>query len=226
MNLPWKRKAQHPNTHPKMMTAYHPYHGNRHILRKLIAVLLLLAVLAFGALEAVVVSGGHDDIQGEPNVMIILGAKVESWGPSVLLRNRLDTALDYLEDHPKVLVVVSGGQGSNEPVSEAQSMKDYLVAHGVKEKQILMEDQSHNTWQNMNFTFDLLKEQGYGDQMGQVLVVSNGFHLARSRMLFRRVWKGTYTLSTLAAPSTNLSAAFKSYLREPVALVKSFVLDR
>ena len=226
MNLSWKKNAQHPNNHPKMMTAYHSYHGNRHILRKIIVTLLLLAVLAFGALEAVVVSGGHDEVQGEPNIMIILGAKVESWGPSVLLQDRLDTALDYLEEHPEMIVVVSGGQGSNEPVSEAQCMKDYLVSHGVEETRILMEDQSHNTWQNLNFTFQLLKEQGYGDQMGKVLVVSNGFHLARARMLFGRVWEGTYTLSTLAAPSTNLPAAIKNYLREPVALVKSFVLDR
>lgn len=227
MNLPWKRKAQHPGGHSRMMSAYHPYHGSRHVVRKVLLALLLLAVLAFGALEAVVLTGAHDDVQGEPKVMVILGAKVmPDGGPSVLLRDRLDTALDYLEDHPDLLVVVSGGQGSNEPVSEARCMKDYLTAHGAEEEQILLEDQSHNTWQNLNFTHDLLEEQGYEEEMGQVLVVSNGFHLARSRMLFGRVWQGEDALSTLAAPSSHWPSAVKSCIREPLALVKSFVLDR
>jgi uncharacterized SAM-binding protein YcdF (DUF218 family) len=210
-----------------MMSAYHPYHGGQRRWLKLVVTVVLLAVLAFCGLEAAVIIGDHSQVSGEPGVMVILGAKVEaSGGPSALLQDRLDTALEYLADHPDLTIVVSGGQGSNEPVSEAQCMRDYLASHGISEDQILMEDQSHNTWQNLNFTFTLLREQGQGGEMGQVLVVSNGFHLTRARMLFGRVWEGTYTLSTLAAPSTNLPAAIKDYLREPLALVKSFVVDR
>ena len=53
--------------------------------------------------------------------------------PSILLQDRLDTALDYWEAHPEVTVVVSGGQGSNEPASEARCMADYLMDGGVPE---------------------------------------------------------------------------------------------
>jgi uncharacterized SAM-binding protein YcdF (DUF218 family) len=158
--------------------------------------------------------------------MVVLGCQVKPSGPSVLLQDRLDEALDYLSDHPDMTVVVSGGQGKDEPMSEAQAMYDYLVAHGVDGAQILKEDTSHNTWQNLNNTFALLKERGYGDQMGQILVVSNGFHLTRVRMLFDRAWEGTVTLSTLAAPSSNAPSKLAMYLREPLALVKSFVWDR
>ena len=105
-------------------------------------------------------------------------------------------------------------------------MRDYLVEHGVEEGRILLEEASHNTWQNINNTFALLKEEGYGERMGQVLVVTNGFHLARVRILWARVWEGTYTLSTLAAPESHMGARVQSYLREAPALVKSCLLDR
>lgn len=220
-----KKKIQSSKGHPKMMTAYHPYRGKRHLLRNLILALFLLGVLCFGILEVIVLAGGRDVVSGEPKVMLVLGAKVESWGPSVLLQDRLDQALAYLEDHPDLTVVVSGGQGSNEPTTEARAMRDYLVAHGAAEDHILMEEKSHNTWQNLNYSYELLREQGYGEQIDSVLVVSNGFHLARVRLLFPRVWEHG-TLSTLAAPSSHLGGAIYSYLREPAALVKSFVVDR
>ena len=122
-------------------------------------------------------------------------------------------------------VVVSGGQGPDEPESEAQCMADYLTEHGVEEGQLLLEDQSHNTDQNLRYTVALLAEKGY-DTTGDILVVSNGFHLTRVRMLWGRVWDGGGELSTLAAPSSHGPSRLKMYIREPLALVKSFVLDR
>jgi uncharacterized SAM-binding protein YcdF (DUF218 family) len=90
----------------------------------------------------------------------------------------------------------------------------------------LLEDTSSNTWQNLTYTLALLKEQDEGQKAGQVLVVSNDFHLSRVRMLFDRAWEGTYTLSTLAAPESHLPSRLAMYVREPLALIKSFLLDR
>lgn len=193
---------------------------------KTILGLFLAGIIAFSTLLGMVLSGGHDRISGDPRIMVILGCQVKPWGPSVLLQDRLDRALEYLEDHPDVTVVVSGGQGPDEPTTEAQAMYDYLVANGVQGERILKEEDSHNTWQNLNETFALLEQNGYGDQMGQILVVSNNFHLTRVRILFGRVWEGTHTLSTLAAPTSHMPSRLKMYVREPVALVKSFVFDR
>ena len=206
---------------------YHPYEGKRGKPVWLLALLavVLLFVLGFVVLLGLVLSGSHDEISGEPKVMVILGCKVESWGPSILLQDRLDKALDYLEDHPDLTIVVSGGQGPDEPVSEAQCMYDYLTEHGVDGAQILLEDQSHNTVENLRYTMDLLAEAGY-DTTADMVVVSNGFHLTRVRMLWNRVCGGDDNLSTLAAPSSHLPSRLKMYLREPLALVKSFLFDR
>jgi len=104
--------------------------------------LLLAGALAFGALFGAVMYGAYDHIQGEPRLMVILGCQVKPWGPSILLQDRLDKALDYLEEHPDVQVVVSGGQGPDEPTTEAQAMYDYLVEYGVEPERIWQEDQS------------------------------------------------------------------------------------
>lgn len=202
------------------------YKGRRYPrwLKGLLA-LVLAGVLTFGVLFGVVVSGARDRVSGDPQVMIVLGCQVKPWGPSILLRDRLDEALDYWEDHPDILVVVSGGQGPDEPSTEARAMADYLMEQGVPEGQIFLEETSHNTVQNLRNTKALLEERGY-DTAQDIVVVSNGFHLTRVRMLFERVWDGGDNLSTLAAPSSHTPSRLKMYVREPLALVKSFLFDR
>ena len=92
------------------------YKGKRlHPVVKVFLVLVLLGTLVFGALLGLVLGGAHDSIDGDPQVMIILGCQLYDWGPSVMLQDRLDKALDYLKDHPEVVVVVSGGQGETSP---------------------------------------------------------------------------------------------------------------
>ena len=140
-----------------------------------------------------------------------------------MLQDRLDKALEYLYGHPDMLVVVSGGQGENEPTTEAQGMADYLADHGFSRENIILETQSHNTNQNLRWSAQHLEEAGFDIKDG-VVIVSNGFHLTRAKMLAGRA--GFENVSTLAAPSSHLPSRLKMYIREPLALVKSFVFDR
>lgn len=196
--------------------------------RRWLSVLLTLVLIGtffFVIMFGLVMVGAHDVIRGDPQVMIVLGCRVMPGGePSILLQDRLDTALDYLDDHPDITVVVSGGQGSNEPTSEAACMADYLEEHGVDADQILLEDESSNTKENLIYSRELLEEQGVDVGEEGVLVVSNGFHLTRSRMLAERFGYGH--VSTLAAPTSHVPSRIQMYIREPLALVKSFLLDR
>ena len=188
--------------------AYRPYGGRRRLTWQRVLALLLITVLAaFAALRVVISIHARSQIVGEPQVMVIFGSKVEEDGPARMLKDRLDCALDYLEDHPDMTVVVTGGKGDDEHVSEAQGMYDYLTAHGVDGEQILQEPQSRNTWQNVNYTLTLMEGEGY-DVTDNVLLVSSGFHLARIEMLWDRardgmlageIYRAQY-ISTLAAP--------------------------
>lgn len=196
--------------------------------RRWLSVLLTLVLIGtffFVIMFGLVMVGAHDVIRGDPQVMIVLGCRVMPGGePSILLQDRLDTALDYLDDHPDMTVVVSGGQGSNEPTSEAACMADYLEEHGVDSDQILLEDQSSNTKENLIYSRELLEEHGIVVLRDEVLVVSNGFHLTRAQMLAERFGYGH--VSTLAAPTSHVPSRIQMYIREPLALVKSFLLDR
>lgn len=205
------------------MAGYRGKGKNRRWLSVLLT-LVLVGALFFSIMFGLVLVGAHDVIRGDPQVMIILGCRVMPGGePSILLQDRLDTALDYLDDHPEMTVVVSGGQGSNEPTSEAACMADYLEEHGVDSDQILLEDQSSNTKENLIYSRDLLEEHGIVVLSDEVLVVSNGFHLTRAQMLAERY--GYESVSVLAAPTSHIPSRIQMYIREPLALAKSFFFD-
>ena len=187
--------------------------------------LILVGVLVFGTLLGAVLHGSYDHVEGEPNIMVILGCQVKPWGPSVLLQDRINKAADYLQSHPNVMVVASGGQGADEPMTEARAIYDALVERGISGERILLEEQSINTIQNLRYSMALLEQAGH-DVDQDIVVVSNGFHLTRVRMLWARIHGNDDNLSTLAAPSSHVPSRYKMYIREPIALVKSFILDR
>ena len=131
----------------------------------------------------------------EPATLIVLGCRVEGDRPSVALLRRVDTAADYLLAHPSVQVVVSGGQGADERVSEAEAMRRVLVDRGVDEDRILVEDRSTSTLENLTFSEELLSQHGLGTS---VIVVSEGYHMHRALALAERVGLDA---DGLAAPS-------------------------
>lgn len=213
------------------MKSYHRYKGRgsgsagKKLLMVLFA-LILAAVLIFGILLCFVLHGSRDEVIGEPEVMIILGCQVmPSGAPSVLLQDRLDKALFYLEEHPDLLVVVTGGKGGDEAISEAEAMANYLISNGVSELRILLEDRASSTYENMLFSGELLLENGYDVNEG-VMIVSNGFHLTRAKMLWNRVWGEDGDLSTLAAPCSHPGSMIWMHIREPLVLAKDFLLRR
>ena len=189
------------------------------VLRAL-AILAVAGVAAFLLLETVVIFHARSNVRGEPGAMVILGAKLNDDGPSRFLQRRLEAALEYLEKHPDVIVVVSGGQGPDEPDTEASGMEQFLRQKGF-EGVILKEDQSHNTKENLKNSKDVLAGAEY-DVADGVILVSNDFHLARAKLLGSRFG---YKVNLLAARSDHLGHKIYSYLREPIGLVKSALLD-
>lgn len=210
----------------KRQNAYRPYGGRKlHPLLRVVIGLVGLGLICFAILATIVSIGKQTYIQGTPRAMIILGCKVEESGPTQMLKDRLDTALDYLNglDSP-IPVIVSGGQGLDEPETEAAAMADYLSQAGYNEAYIYLEDNSHNTAENLGYSVALLEPLSLDPAEDEILIVSNGFHLTRARMLAERFGYGH--VSTLAAPSSHLPSRISMFFREPLALVKSFLLDR
>ena len=105
------------------------------------------------------------------------------------------SVLDYLNDNPNTLVIVSGGKGANEPITEAQGMKDYLIKKGISEDHIIMEDKSNNTIQNIHNSMELFDYKN-----SSVGIVSSNFHLYRAVAIAKK--QGLQNVSGIKAYST------------------------
>lgn len=101
-------------------------------------------------------------------------------GPSAVLKFRLDAAYEYLTANEETICVVSGGQGSNEPCTEAEGMYQYLVEKGISPDRILLEKESTDTSENIAYSARLM-----GGTDVSVGIVTNNFHVFRGVMLAR-----------------------------------------
>lgn len=166
-------------------------HGAGHVV-----LCVLMGGLAAGAVGAVVISGfmlhAMHDTPKEPKPVVILGCKVKNGGPSLMLRKRLDAAVPYLEAHPEVPVIVCGGQGPDEAVSEAQCMYEYLTGQGIAADRIVREDQSTSTIENLTNARALLEAHEWGSS---IVIVTDGYHQLRASMIARSLDLDTDALS-------------------------------
>ena len=177
---------------------------------------VLVAVLALGVVETGCVATGFN-AAGRPGLdyLVVLGAQVKSDGPSVVLRHRLDTAAAYLRDNPDTLCIVTGGQGANEPFTEAEGMRDYLVSVGIDEDRIILEPQARNTQQNIAYSMTLMDSPD-----ASVGVVTNNFHVFRGVSLAKK--QGMTDVCGIAAPSNPLYLP-NNILREYFGITKDFL---
>ncbi len=162
---------------------------------------------------------GHFSEEGKPalDYIIVLGAQVWEDGPSVVLKYRLDAANTYLEENPDTKCIVSGGQGYNEPFTEAEGMAKYLIEHGISAERILLEDQSTNTVENVRYSQRLM-ETTYKS----VGIVTNNFHLYRAVEIAKK--QGLQGVCGIAAKSTPLYLP-NNLLRECIGVMKDWVMQ-
>lgn len=144
---------------------------------------LILILISFLAIESRVISCMHDTPDENIDCIIVLGAKVLGSGnASNPFQARIDSALEYALDNPDVSIIVSGGQGPDEPISEALCAKNYLVSNGVDAGRILIEDKSTDTIENLKFSYELIPENS-----ANVAIVTNGFHIYRAKTIAKKV---------------------------------------
>lgn len=113
--------------------------------------------------------------------VIVLGAGLRGEKVSPTLKARLDQAIAYYKLHPDTMIIVSGGQGEDEVIPEAEAMRRYLEKMGIPKEHILKEDRSRTTLENIAFSQELLVERGEEDK--KVLIVTHDYHLFRAQML-------------------------------------------
>ena len=151
------------------------YHYLKHeFLRRCLTALLALGFVVLSITGGVIARSAEGTEQSDADYLIVLGCKVNGSTPSLMLRQRIDAAAEYLQAHPDATVIVSGGQGYNETMTEAACMARELTALGIESDRILQEDRSTSTMENLLFSMELMEEGA------SVAIVSNEFHLYRA----------------------------------------------
>ena len=155
------------------------YPKDARILRRMFTAILCIGLLVCGVTEALIIHASFGEPKESCDYVVVLGAKVRPEGPSVSLMDRIRAAEDYMTEHPDVIAVVSGGQGPDEPMSEAQCMYDQLVKLGIDPARIWMEDKATSTWENLNFSLNLIEEKT-GTRPQKIGLLSSEYHLYRA----------------------------------------------
>ena len=157
------------------------YPKDARVLKRIFTCLLCIGLLVVGTTEAIIIEASFGDPKEHGDYMVVLGAAVHGNEPSLSLRNRIDAAYAYLSEHPDVTAILSGGQGDGENLTEAQCMFDSLTAMGIDESRLWMEDQATSTWENLNFSLNLI-EAKTGQRPGKLAVLSSEYHLFRASL--------------------------------------------
>lgn len=174
-------------------------------------ILLSFGGVIFILTEIRIIWAGSKQVSTSANYVIVLGAQVKGKVLSKTLKSRMDTACKYLKENRKAKVIVSGGQGDGEDISEAEAMSSYLVQQGIESYRIIKEDQSVNTHENIKYSKKFIKEE-----TTLVILITSRFHIYRAMGIAKR--QGL-KVQGLGAPADHV-LALNYYIREFFAVVK------
>ena len=193
-----------------------PYFPGKHIFMHLADFALFYSTFLYLSYVLYGTFCNYFPIRKEPDVIIVLGSGLIGDKVPPLLAQRLTkakTIYEQFEGRPKL--IVSGGQGADELISEAEAMANYLKEQRVPQEDILIENRSRTTFENLTFSKAILEDQGLGKT---VLVVTNSFHALRAGVFMRRL--------KIPGRSVGSKTAFyylpSAWIRETVGLVSLY----
>lgn len=184
----------------------------------IVSAVLFIAVFAvvYAVLLTVLMIKAMNSYPKRENVLVVLGCRVKGTKPTRMLRRRLDTAYNYMKKNPNVLCILSGGQGSDEKISEAEAMLNYLLSKGISADRLIKEDKSTSTLENISYSMGILNDLGLPSE---ITIVTDGFHQYRAQLIARSL-----NIRAAAVPAhTEPRYVFIYWVREWLALTRHFV---
>ena len=189
------------------------------LLRRIFSVCLCVGLLLVFVTECFIIEASFGDTDERCDYIVVLGAKVREDGPSVSLQNRIDAAYDYLVANPHVIAIVSGGQGPDEPMTEARCMYEHLVAMGIDESRIWMEEDAASTYANLQYALNMV-EANTGVRPERLGILSSEYHLFRACMQAKDC--GVEPVG-IPARTSRISQAINHFMREVAGVWHYFV---
>lgn len=141
----------------------------------LIGFVLLLNIIA----ELQVITFAYNAKPVKSDAIIVLGCAVYEKNPSPFFKERLNEAIKLYKEGLGKYIIVSGGEGPGEDISEAEAGKEYLLKNGIPDNTILKDDKSYSTLQNLKNSKKIMDEKS----LKTAIIVSNKFHLKRASII-------------------------------------------
>lgn len=166
---------------------------------------MILGVIGIGVLTLlgsffILFSAGNRKGKEGADYLIVLGAKVKGSIPTKALWGRIQKSFEYLEENPDTKVVLTGGKGPGEEISEASCMERELLAMGIAGERILKEEKSTTTLENIAFASEMIP-----NRKAKILIVTSDFHVKRGVAIARKAgYKKIEGLGAKTAPVMRL----------------------
>ena len=191
--------------------------AGRIILTAVFSVFIICIVTAL-ILSAFMISA-MNNIPDEPATVIVLGCRVKDSGPSLMLEKRIEAAYEYLSEYENVICIASGGKGTDEPISEAQAIKNGLVSRGISSDRIILEDKSVNTFENIRNSMEIISSLSLEQR---AVIVTSEFHQLRAKILAKKHGLEAYSKSS----ATFLPLLPSYWIREWFGVMHELIIGR
>ena len=190
------------------------------ILKRCYFAVVSIGLIWFIMLQVLIISGSRTDYETKTDAIIVLGAGLINDRPSLVLASRLTATIEYSQRHKNIPIIVTGGLGQGQTVTEAEAMARYLIERGVDETRIYKEELSTNSHENINFAIEIIQESGIDIENATVAIVSNEFHLYRAKIVAE---KAGIDAIGVAAETPGLHRKLIYYFREAFSLTNEWV---
>ncbi len=198
-----------------MLRPERPFYLRRRVLLGTAAAIVALWLVSVGA----VLKWALEDDARKADAIIVMGAAQYQGKPSPVLRVRLDHALALWQRGLASRMLLTGGTGEGDTASEAAASRVYMIAHGVPDTAILLENEGRTSAQSLRSAIALL----HARELRTAVVVSDPFHMLRLEILGRRYGIDPYTSPALPPPGSQhllrrLGNLFLESVKAPLAL--------
>lgn len=185
------------------------------LLFKILFALLIICLVVFVIILSVIISKSKKTATSESTV-IILGCRVKGDKPSLSLLERCRVASEHLKKNENAVAILSGGQGSDELISEAECMRRLMVDFGINESRLYLEEKSTTTNENIAFSKQIIEENNLSID---IAIATSEYHVARAIMIAKR-----FGFNAKSLPSSTLSRVKAPFFtREVFGIVKEVI---
>jgi uncharacterized SAM-binding protein YcdF (DUF218 family) len=192
----------------------------KRVLRIALGALALLVVLWSISLVLVLLAGRRPVLR-EADAIIVLGAAQYNGRPSPVLKARLDHALALYHDGYAPRLIVTGGVGAGDTISEGEVARLYALDHGVPDSAILVDREGETSAQSVSVAAALMRDKG----LASALLVSDSYHMLRLSLLARRAGIEAFRAPTPSGPIDRAAEVRRRYvLRESVLFPITVIL--